>query len=269
MMAMNETSRPKQLIFDLPITEGMSIEDFLVTDSNREAFDIVMRWPEDDMLAGSSPLLVLHGPEGSGKTHLAEIWRARTGALRAKPEDVCMDNLTTLLSTGHLVLEDMPGQSLDETALFHLVNLAREGKACIFITSRRPPNLWGVRLPDLATRLAAAQSVAIKQPDDTLLRALLVKQFMDRQLRVSEEVISYLLLRMERSAAAALNIVTLIDREALREKTRITRPFVARILKTYAAHSNTAETEDEKRREETGSSHSGAGQTGKEEFSGS
>ncbi len=241
MTAMNGTPRPEQLIFDLPIAEGMSAEDFLVTDSNRAAFEIIMRWPEDDVLAGSSPLLNLHGPEGSGKTHLAEIWRARTGALRAQPDDVCTDNLPALLSTGRLVIEDMPGAHLDETALFHLINMARENHARIMLTARTPPAAWPITLPDLATRLAAAQSVAIAPPDDALLRALLVKLFTDRQLRVPEEVISYLLVRMERSAAAAQRLVTLIDREALKHKAKITRPFVARLLKAHFAGSREAD----------------------------
>ncbi len=220
--------RPSQLAFDLPIRPGMGREDFFVTEANRAALEMVEAWP-----AGGerSPLLVLTGPPGSGKSHLAAIWRERAPALLAGPRDVVAENLPALLSTGRLVVEDMPGDALDETAMFHLVNMAKEGGAAVLLTSREFPSRWNIALPDLRSRLKAAQVAELGQPDDALLRAVLVKLFTDRQLKVGEGVVSYMLSRMERSLAAARELVEEIDRRALEEKANVTRPFVARLMR--------------------------------------
>ncbi len=220
--------RPAQLAFDLPREPGMGREDFFVTEANRAALEMVDSWP----LGGErSPLLVVTGPEGSGKSHLAAIWRERNSALMAAPRDVVAENLLALLSTGRLVIEDMPGEALDETAMFHLVNMAKEQGACVLLTSRDFPSRWNVALPDLRSRLKAAQVVELGPPDDALLRAVLVKLFTDRQLKVGEGVISYMLSRMERSLAAARELVEEIDRRALEERVNVTRPFVARLMR--------------------------------------
>ncbi len=219
---------PEQFIFDLPADPSMGREDFFVSGANRAALARVDNWPDE---AARTPLLVLTGPPGSGKSHLAEIWRAATGALKAVAADVVEDNIPALLSSGFLVIEDAPGEGLDEVAMFHLVNMAREKGAFLLVTSRLFPAHWPVALADLKSRLKAAQVAELAPPDDELLRAVLVKLFTDRQLRPGEGVISYMLTRMERSLAAARELVEAIDRRALRERAEITRPFVARLMR--------------------------------------
>ncbi len=218
---------PRQLSFDLPLEPGMGREDFLVTDCNSVAFETITRWPSapDDAHA-----LALIGPPGSGRTHLAEIWRTEHDALRCAPADLSVEAVPTLLSRGALVLEDMPGEGLDETALFHLLNLARQEGAFVLFTATASPATWPVALPDLKSRLAALPFVELEPPDDALLRAVLVKLFADRQLRVDEKVISYLLLRMERSLSAAERLVAALDAAALAERRNITRQLAAKVL---------------------------------------
>ncbi len=228
--------RPAQLAFDLPQKPGMGREDFFVTEANRAALEMVDAWPAGEE---RSPLLVLTGPAGSGKSHLAAIWRERTSALLATPRDVVAENLPALLSAGRLVIEDMPGDALDETAMFHLVNMARENGAAVLLASREFPSRWDIALPDLRSRLKAAQVAELGPPDDALLRAVLVKLFTDRQLKVGEGVISYMLSRMERSLAAARELVEEIDRRALEEKANVTRPFVARLMRRREAEEDT------------------------------
>jgi chromosomal replication initiation ATPase DnaA len=135
-----------------------------------------------------------------------------------------------LVSNGALVIEDADRGERDEAALFHLLNLARERKASVLITCETPPDRWGLRTPDLLSRLRLAPSVALDPPDDALLKAVLVKLFVDRQLVVDTSVVDYIALRIERSLARASEIVTALDREALSRGRRVSRAIAAELL---------------------------------------
>jgi len=230
-----------QMAFDLPLRPGMGREDFLVTPCNAAALEAIERWPGHPP---RMPALVLLGPAGSGRTHLAEIWRTRHDALRATAAELNVEAVPHLLARGALVLEDLPGGregegkgegkgggGLDEVALFHLLNMARESGAHVLITTTITPPAWPVRLPDLKSRLAALPIARLEPPDDELLRAVLAKLFADRQLVVGEEVLQYLLLRMERSLAFARDLVAALDTASLREKRPVTRHLAARVLR--------------------------------------
>ena len=215
----------RQLVLDLPFRPALGADDFLVTKANEAAVAAIDAWPD-----WPNPVLLLTGPPGSGKSHLSEVWRTRSQARMARPEDLGTGDLPALLQTGALVIEDLPGKTLNETALFHLINLSRELKASLLLTSQTPPSRWGLKLKDLISRLNAAGVAALGPPDDVLLRAVLVKQFYDRGIRVDAATISFMVTRMERSLASARELAGLIDREALAEKARVTRPFAARIM---------------------------------------
>jgi chromosomal replication initiation ATPase DnaA len=218
-------SGERQLVFDLPHRPALEREDFLVSRSNAEAVAFIDSWP-----SWPSYALALVGPPGSGKTHLAEVWRRTSNAARLAAEALSEASVPSLLSSGALVVEDAPGTQLNERALFHLLNLAREQHASLLLTSTETPAAWNPRLPDLASRLKALPVAALGLPDDDLLRGVLVKLFSDRQIAVDEAVISYLLARIPRALAAARALVAEIDRRALEEKAEVTRNFVARVL---------------------------------------
>ena len=222
----------RQLVLELPLNPGMGREDFLVTPANEAAYEAISTWPT---APEDPPALALVGPPGSGKTHLGEIWRLEHDALRATPAELNVEAVPLLLSRGALLLEDMPGERLDETALFHLLNMARQEGAHVLMTATSSPATWNVALPDLRSRLSALPFVELGAPDDELLRAVLVKLFADRQLLVGEDVISYLLLRMERSLKAAEELVSALDEAALAEHRRITRPLARKVLEELAA----------------------------------
>jgi len=132
-------------------------------------------------------------------------------------------------ATGALVVEDVTTGVFDERALFHLLNLAREGQAFVLLTARAAPQTFAIR--DLGSRLNAIPVVAMAPPDDALLRAVLVKLFADRQLAVDESLIGYVATRIERSFAAARAAVARLDEEAMRRKRPLTRTFAAEILR--------------------------------------
>ena len=220
---MRET--PKQLAFDLPLDPRFGAEDFLVSPSNEQAYGQIESWPD-----WPDTILVLVWPRGSGKSHLASIWATNAHAWTIDATEITQDKVPHLVSNGALAIEDMDRGERDEAALFHLLNLAREKRAFLLITSETPPDRWSLRTPDLLSRLRLAPSVALEAPDDALLKAVLVKLFVDRQLVVDTSVVDYIALRIERSLAKASELVALLDREALSRGRRVSRAIAAEIL---------------------------------------
>ena len=216
----------RQLLLDLPLRAALGREDFLVTPSNAGAVAMIDRYPDWPHYG-----MVLVGSAGSGKSHLLEVWRQASGARLVSGDGIGREPLDQLLATGALAIDDAPGLALDERALFHLFNLARQSGAHILIASEADPSNWNVALPDLASRLKALAVARLDPPDDALLRGVLVKLFADRQLAIEESLISYLMLRMPRSLDAARALVAEIDRLALTEKTAVTRSLAARVLR--------------------------------------
>ena len=214
-----------QYVFDYGHRPATGEEDFLVAESNAEAMAWIDRWPDWD-----SRGLAIWGPAGSGKSHLAEIWSRRSGARHVSAAELGMALFETWpAGDGHAVLEDL-GEGYREPDLFHFVNLVREDGGCLMITDRTPPARWKVNLPDLRSRLAALPAVAIGRPEDSLIAAVLEKQFRDRQLNIGKGVIAYLVTRMERSFSAITEIVGALDRLSLVEKRTITVPQARRVL---------------------------------------
>jgi chromosomal replication initiation ATPase DnaA len=216
---------PKQLAFDLPLDPRYGREDFLVSPSNERAYALIERWPD-----WPDPILHLTGPKGSGKSHLASIWATDAHAWTIDAFEVSGERVPHLVSNGALVVEDADRAERDEAALFHLLNLSRERGAFLVMTSAAPVEAWGIRTPDLLSRLRLAPSVSLDPPDDALLKAVLVKLFVDRQLVVDTSVVDFLAPRIERSLARAAETVMALDREALSRGRRITRPMATTVL---------------------------------------
>lgn len=218
-------ARPRQLAFDLPVDSRHGVEDFLIGPSNEAAYNLIEAWP-----AWPDAWLRLIGPEGAGKTHLAAIWARRAHAWVVPVEAVTDDSVPHLVSNGALVVEDCDRGRRNEAALFHLMNALKARDGALLLTARAAPDQWGVKLPDLLSRLRLAPHAIIEPPDDALLRAVLVKLFIDRQLIVDAGIVEMLALRMERSFAAARALVDALDRLSLERGRRVTRVLAAEAL---------------------------------------
>jgi chromosomal replication initiation ATPase DnaA len=217
--------KPRQLPLAMPHHAAMSREDFLVGEGNREATAFIDAWPD-----WPASVVLLIGPNGSGKTHLVNIWATKSRASVVAAADLLAVDPTALVGTGAVAVEDADDPTLDEKALFHLLNVARGRGASVLITAHAVPSVWGVTLPDLLSRLRAAQPAFLGPPDDELLEKVMVKLLADRQLTIDAGVLDYILLRMERSCAAACALVDALDRESLARGRRITRAIAAEVL---------------------------------------
>jgi len=219
------TAPPRQLLLDLPQRAARGRDDFLVTPSNEAAVRLVDGWPQWPAYGA-----ILLGPEGCGKSHLAQVWQARSQAVIVQAAALKVDGLDQFFAGSALCVEDLQPGGFDERAMFHALNLATQRQGHVLLSTRFDVGALGIALPDLASRLRALPVVSILAPDDALLRGVLAKLFADRQISIDESILSFILLRMPRSLAAARALVAEIDRVAMVEKAEVSRVFVSRVM---------------------------------------
>lgn len=217
----------RQFHLELPILESQAEQDFFVSASNREAVEWIAVWPD-----WPGRVLALVGPASSGKSHLAAIWAERAGARVCSGRS--LDSDTMKPPAAECVLVDDADRVESEEALLHLFNWLRERRGSLLLTATVRPVDWGVELPDLSSRLATVTVAGIEPPDDDLLAGLIGKQLADRQLRVSDAVIGFLIRRMERSFSAAQGIVEQLDALSLAERRPITIPLARKMFENMS-----------------------------------
>lgn len=224
------TERYTQFGLPLGAEPAYVLEDFVVSACNRLAYDRIRGWQN-----WQQPILIIHGPEASGKTHLAHIWAADAQAEFLSPEALTNGKIAELVASnglsGRFVVDGLE-RIADETALFHLLNGIREQGGLLLLVSRVAPSRLGITLADARSRLNAAPAVATEAPDDVLLHAVLAKQFADRQLRIGEDVTRYLLARMDRSFASAREWVERIDAASLAAQRRVTVALLRELMES-------------------------------------
>lgn len=233
-------SSAAQLALDFDHRPSLGGEDFLVAPQNAEAVRWLDAWPD-----WPGPALVIFGPGGSGKTHLAQVFQAKSNAhwvtaaeLReSQPPAYLGDAPAAILEDADAMMDDDGGGGTEE-AVLHLYNHLAESGRHLMLTAKQPPARWGLGLKDLASRLNTASQAGIGAPDDALIAAVLVKQFADRQLKVDAGVISFMLTRMERSFEAARAMVAAIDALALSQRRNITMPLVRQVLQSELKSGN-------------------------------
>jgi chromosomal replication initiation ATPase DnaA len=214
----------RQLPLELGHRAAQAREDFLVSESNRDAVAWIDSWP-----GWPAPGLVIFGPAASGKTHLAEVWRARSSAVHVERDR--LPGAAALSDPIQCVIVEDVDRGVDETALLHLCNAVAERRGSFLLTATEAPTRWGLRLADLRSRMLALPAVAIGAPDDDLMQAVLVKLFADRQLRVEPELVAYLVTRLDRSFAAVEAAVATLDRAALAARRAPTIPLARDALR--------------------------------------
>jgi chromosomal replication initiation ATPase DnaA len=229
-MTARAKAQPQQLVLELPHREAQEAQDFLVSRSNAAAVDLVDGWP-----GWPHPSALVVGPAGSGKSHLANVWRLRSHAELVAAKDLSEAAIGMFEARRALVVEDIDRGIGSEQVFFHLMNLARETAGSLLLTSRIAPGEIVISLPDLRSRLRATAPVMIEVPDEALMRSVLVKLFSDLQLNVEPHVVGYLALHMDRSMDVAMRVVARCDRLSLAMQRKVTRAVAAAALEAEAA----------------------------------
>lgn len=215
----------RQIPLDLGFRPALGREDFFVAPGNTEAVAWIDRWP-----GWPGHAAALFGPAGCGKSHLAQVFAARTSARVMPARELLESDVGDLAQSGRAVVIEDGDTGVSETALFHLYNALSEVKGWLLLTGRDAPARWNVTLPDLRSRLAAVTAIRIDPPDDDMMQAVLVKLFADRQITITPEVVTYLLRNMDRTFAHARALVTLADHESLAGQRAVTIPLVKNLL---------------------------------------
>ncbi|WP_370230475.1 chromosomal replication initiator DnaA [Cognatishimia sp.] len=219
----------EQLGFDLPARAALGRDDFFVSEANAMALALVDSWPQ---WAGNK--LAIIGPEGSGKTHLAHVWAAQSGAQIIEATSLTKERVPELAQSA-IAVENVPAIATDsaaQDALFHLHNLTLAEGHSLLVTGISEPKHWGLTLPDLNSRLQGTTTAVLQEPDDALLSILLAKLFIDRQLAPNTETIAYMVKHMDRSFAEARRLVRAIDQASLAKKRKVSRALAADVMKS-------------------------------------
>lgn len=195
---------PPQIPFDLSPKPTHSFANFLISDSNAAAVKAVRTWPE-----WPSPILLLIGPQGCGKSHLGQAWASHS-------DGIFMDDASTA----------------DEATLFAVMNQALNGEISgLILADRNVSAEWDIQLPDLRSRLSNTPMAIIEEHDDDILEPIVRKLFQDKGREVSRDLIDYLLKYQERSVAAQRVIAAELESAAQRQKADLTKAFAAKYLK--------------------------------------
>lgn len=214
-------------------------QDFMVSNCNCHAYKAVELWPQWPFFA-----MLIFGPKGCGKTHLAHIF-AENVCLHSKKtfcvqilqaSDIKTNKVARIHKENRCLIVENVSVKVNEEALFHLFNLYQNEGGYILFTSEQPFAHIGLKLPDLLSRLQTVPSIPILRPDDEMLEALIVKLFTDRQISISNEVLNYIVQNMERSFSYAEKLVEEADKISLCLKRAVSVPIIKQAMHELAHH---------------------------------
>ena len=228
------TEKIKQQAFSFSAKKDMRIDDFMVSDCNKSAFMMVNSWPD-----WNSSGLIIYGPKGSGKTHLAHIFSDIVKSYCGKPmqipfydsTQIKMNNIQRICNSSQVIIVENLQANVDQEALFHLFNYYNTEGKYILWTSDTAPSRLNFGLKDLQSRLNTLPIAEIKEPDDTMLRSLVIKLFYDRQLTISPEILEYIINNTERSFAYVEDLIREIDEISLEYKMAVNYKIIKEAIK--------------------------------------
>ena len=219
----------KQLYFDMPDKTALGIEDYIITESNSFAFDLISR-----MIRGEINQGVISGPSFSGKTHLSKILIKNIGSNESLYIDRDYKKIIEKVGSSNLIVIeniDKVVEGRSEEDLFHIINFTKESDKKLLMTSGKSISNIEFKLEDLKSRLNAILEAKIMQPDDELMKLVLIKIFNDKQLLINPNVIDFLKSRLERSYKSINDFIEKIDKFSLEKGKKITIALINDLIK--------------------------------------
>ena len=219
----------KQLYFDMPDKTALGIEDYIITESNSFAFDLISR-----MIKGEINQGVISGPSFSGKTHLSKILIKNMGSNESLYIDRDFKKIIEKVGSSNLIVIENIDKVLEDKSeedLFHIINFTKESDKRLLMTSGKSISNIEFKLEDLKSRLNAIIEAKIMQPDDELMKLVLIKIFNDKQLLINPNVIDFLRSRLERSYKSINDFIEKIDKFSLERGKKITIALINDLIK--------------------------------------
>ncbi len=224
-MTSHSSSSVVQMAFDMSLDPVYRWENFYISESNEDAVSLLQRWPNWE-----GRVQLIYGPKGSGRTHIAHLWRSESRASFVDDSVLKLDFLEEYVSQNPFLIIDDADKITNYEGLFHLYNLITEHQGYLLLMSETPPKSWDIPLADLASRLQSIPATQLLAPDDGLVKALLIKRFSDEQMKVSENVIAYIVKHIHRSYESIQETSDLLSQKSLEFRRNLTLPLVKKVL---------------------------------------
>ena len=213
-----------QKLLDFGISESFDENDYYVSKSNYFAKNIIEAWPKWE-----KKIVNLVGEKYSGKTHLSNIFKKKSNALYLYSNNIEDMILKKIKLSNSIIIEDLD-ESFDEKLLYSIFNLVEQDNKYLLISSNKPIDTMKFTLPDLLSRLKNCIIATIEQPDDELIYAIILKSFSDRQIKLDNKIIDFIIKRIARSYSKMHEFIYKIDELSLKKKKSINFKTVKEII---------------------------------------
>ena len=213
-----------QLIIKFDYEKNFKDDDFYVSKSNKNTFDILSNWPKWE-----KKFLNITGDKYSGKTHLINIFIKKFKGIKLDAKSLTNDDLSKIKIYENIILEDL-SEKIDEKLIYTLLNIVDIDNKFIIITSAKPIVEINFSLLDLKSRTKNFIIHKIEKPDDELMFALILKNLSDRQISIDEKLINFIIKRIDRSYGNIFNFIYKIDELSLKKKKPIDFKLIREVL---------------------------------------
>ena len=200
-----------QILFNFKLNKNYFDQDYYLSSSNQEAYKLINCWPK-----WIKKTINLYGEKFSGKSHLASIFEKKTACIKVFSGKFSDETIQNFKTKQAVIIEDLD-ENFSENLLYTVLNIIEQENKYLLITSLEPLNKFNFKLPDLISRIRNCLIIGIKNPDDNLIYALLIKYLSDRQINIDKKLIEYIIKRIDRSYEKIFLFINKIDRLSLKK----------------------------------------------------
>jgi chromosomal replication initiation ATPase DnaA len=198
-----------QLTFKFPFKVNYFEEDFYVSTNNFEAYKLIEGWPK-----WSSRLINIFGPSGCGKTHLANIFNKKINSFFIKASNLNNSSLPAIKAKECLIIDEYQN-NIEENLLYSILNNCLLSNQYIVVNSLKPIQSFEIKLNDLKSRFSSFVNISIDLPTDELIKVIISKNFSDKQVKIDNKLLEYILKNIDRSYEKIFDLIDKLDNFSL------------------------------------------------------